>query len=63
MRNDTWEKLEQMFESAPMMKAEPVPYAEIDEAATEAGINFPEDYRELLERAAAGLAKYGNGYG
>jgi len=50
MRQDTWERLEEMFADAPMMKAEPVSYHEIDEAAQSEGFKLPEDYREFVHR-------------
>jgi hypothetical protein len=50
MKQETWAAIENMFSRHPVMKAEPVDYKEIDTAASTAGVQLPEDYREFVHR-------------
>lgn len=50
MTTDTWQRLESLFTDHPVMKAEPVPFAEIEAASKELGVPFPADYVEFVEK-------------
>ena len=50
MKQDTWNRLDQMFANAPMMKASGVSYEEIDETTSKEGFVLPESYREFIHR-------------
>src|SRR5690606_31193274 len=50
MNTETWKKLEEMFEDAPMMKAESVPESELEEAAKSLNFELPSDYKEFVCR-------------
>src|SRR6266496_3330558 len=50
MRPDTWQKLEEMFARHPIMKAESVPYEEIDACAANIVFQLDYDYREFIHR-------------
>jgi hypothetical protein len=50
MKQDTWNRLEEMFGDAPILKAESVPYLEIDEAAKNERHYITPDYREFIHR-------------
>jgi hypothetical protein len=50
MNQSTWEKLEEMFAEAPMMKATPVDEAELLQSAAAAGFVLPSDYVQFVCR-------------
>lgn len=50
MRQETWEKLDEMFRKHPVMKAEPVSFEEINESEARLGTPLQEDYRQFVHR-------------
>lgn len=56
MQTDTLQKLEQAYEESPGLRADGVPQSEIDVAASQLGIPFPDDYQEFLRRYGGGHA-------
>lgn len=50
MKEDTWIKLDQMFEDAPMMKASSVSTSEVEEAFSGLGFEVPQDYKDFVCR-------------
>ncbi len=50
MKEDTWEKLDAMFQKHSILKAEAVPLQEINESAVQIGIPLPSDYVEFIHR-------------
>ena len=48
MKPETWKKLEEMFEDAPMMRAEGVTEFEFEEAAKTVNFGLPSDYKEFV---------------
>src|SRR6266700_2396519 len=55
MIDDTRQRIEAQFTKHPVTKAEGVPEGEIDLAASDLGMSFPEDYREFLQRYGGGI--------
>lgn len=59
MMADTWQRLEEEFADAPLLRAEPVPDEEISAASAELGRPFPDDYQEFIRRyGGAALGDY-----
>jgi len=50
MKKETWDKLEGIFDDAPMMKAESVPESELNEASSSLGFELTADYKEFVCR-------------
>lgn len=50
MKSDTWQALDELYATHPIMKAESVPYEEIDSAFAEIAFGLPDDYREFIHR-------------
>lgn len=50
MSPEIWTTIEEKFKKHPMLKAEAVPYTEIDAAADATGVKLSEDYREFIHR-------------
>jgi SMI1 / KNR4 family (SUKH-1) len=50
MKPDTWNKLDEMFADAPMMRATPVVEAEVVQAAAAFGLELPADYIQFVCR-------------
>ena len=55
MKEDTWEKLDAMFQKHSILKAEAVPLQEINESAVQIGIPLPSDYVEFIHDTAGRL--------
>lgn len=56
MKPDTWQAIEIRITKFPGAHAEGVPPIEIDAAAAELGVSFPEDFQEFLRRYGGGQA-------
>lgn len=54
MQPSTLQKLDEMYDEFPGMRAEGVPQSEIDEVASELGIPFSSDYQEFLRLYGGG---------
>jgi hypothetical protein len=50
MTEDTWKKLDQMFEDAPMMKASTVSLDEVTSAFSHLDFELPQDYKDFVCR-------------
>jgi SMI1 / KNR4 family (SUKH-1) len=50
MTQDTWQKIDGIFQEHPVLRADEVPYEEIDDAAVQAGFQLDADYREFVHR-------------
>ncbi len=50
MRQETWDKLEEIFNRFPVMKAQAVETDDVNKLAEEIGFNLPDDYKEFVLR-------------
>jgi hypothetical protein len=50
MRSKTWKVLDDMFSEAPILKAEAVSPAEVNDMEREVGVKLAEDYKEFIRR-------------
>jgi hypothetical protein len=50
MNSQTWDALDAMFATHPVLRAEPVAYEEIDKEALQAGFSLDSHYREFVHR-------------
>lgn len=55
MKNETWRLLDEAFARFPVLKAGPVPPAEVIKASQAVRLPFPADYREFVERYGAAI--------
>ncbi len=50
MKQESWARLEEEFDRFPQLRGEGAPGAEVDAAASQVGVAFPDDYRDFVAR-------------